>query len=102
MIKKFDEYIKENFEEEEEDVYGKYNGEIETVDDIDWNQMNRLPSLYKNRYVVTIDYDIILPDSTDKGEMTEEQVKAIVEEDLKRMSNGEVSIDKVHKVHKRF
>ena len=100
MIKKFNEYIKENFEEEEEDDFGKYHGDIETIDDIDWNQMSRLPSLYKSRYKVMIEYDLILPD---KGEEeTEAIARKIVEDEISKMENGEVVIDAIHKVQRRF
>lgn len=97
MIKKFNEYIKENFEEEE-DSYGKYHGEIETIEDIDWNQMNKLPSLYKDKYIVTIDYELILPD----GEDNEALARKIAEADISKMENGEVRVDAIHKVQKRL
>lgn len=103
MIKKFNEYIKESFEDEEEDdVHGRYHGQIETIDDIDWNQMNRLSSLYKNRYTVMIEYDLLLPDDMDGTEVNEELARKIAEEDISKMSNGEVRIESIHKVHKRF
>ena len=46
-----------------------------------------------------IEYDIIVPD---KGEETEEIVRKIVTDEMRKMSNQEVTIDAVHKVQKRF
>lgn len=97
MIKKFSEYIKESFEEEEFDN-SKYQGDIETIEDIDWNQINNIPSLYKDKYIVTIDYELILPN----GEDNEALARKIVEAELAKMDNNEVRIDAIHKVQKRF
>ncbi len=103
MIKKFDEYIKENYSDyisEEDYIAGNYWPEdIETIDDLDGQRLNSIPSLYKERYRAMIEYDIIVPD---KGEETEEIVRKIVTDEMRKMSNQEVTIDAVHKVQKRF
>lgn len=101
MIKRFDEYIKEEFEGDEDDyTFGTYHGEIETIEDIDVEQLNKLPPLYKNRYKVMIEYDITLPDKGD--EETEAVVRRVVEAEIKKLNNKEVRIDAIHKLDKRI
>ena len=96
MIKKFDEYIKED----NDYSFGDYHGEINTIEDIDGEQLNKLPPIYKNRYKVMIEYDLILPDKGD--EETEAIARRVVEAEMQKMNNMEVRIDAIHKVDKRI
>lgn len=92
MIKKFDEYIKEDFHPDYE-----YEGDIDSVEDLDYKQMNRLPYAFKKRYKALIEYDIILPD---KGDETKAIARKVIENDMRKMHNAEIAIKEIHEIRR--